>query len=133
MAHFVNLFLEGRAVLTQNQTRKKRNIFPAVAKRGKKNPRHTDPVEQVGTEFSFRHQLLQIVLRGHEYPNVDFARFGLADTRYLSLLKNPQQAILNVYRNVANLIEKESPSTRRFEKANVVIDGSRESTPPMAE
>ncbi len=130
---FMNLFCDGCAGLAQKQARKERNIFPAIVERGKLDSRHTYPVEQISAEISFGYQLLQIMLGGREYPDIDFALLGVAETRYLSFLKNSQQAILDVYRNVSNFIEKEGSSVGRLKKTEMVINRPCESSPPVAE
>ena len=89
-----------------------RNVPRPFPQRRQLHADHIQAVEQVFTEFTFRHQPLQILMGGGNNPHIHLYRRITADAVKLAFCQHTQQPGLNIERHITDFIEKQRAAVR---------------------
>src|SRR5208282_2795647 len=76
---------------------------------------------EVFTEFAFGYQRVQITMSSRDHSNVDGYRLIAADALDFTLLQHSQQRHLDLGRHVADFVQENGPSIRRFKTPEATL------------
>src|SRR5262249_24385839 len=101
------------------------NIGRSLAQRGHGDRHNIQPVEKVVAEPAFAHKLLEVAMCCRHYSNIPRNGFVAADAFNLALLQDSQQRDLNFRRQIADFIQENCATVRRFKAAEATLCGAR--------
>src|SRR5688500_10340814 len=126
-------FLHMLAVFFQKVLEQRNDIVLAVAQWRQVYRNHVNPIEQVISEHSLAHLILEVLVGGDDHANVDFEGHFAADGIKLALLQYAQKLGLSRARHVAYLIQKKRAAMRLGEKSPSALYRSGECSFLMSE
>ncbi|GIW39702.1 MAG: hypothetical protein KatS3mg076_0279 [Candidatus Binatia bacterium] len=110
-----------------------RDVLLALAEGGKSDRDDVQAVVEVRPKTPRRHFLLEVLVRRGHDPHVHVDRAGRAEGQDFLFLDGAQELDLQRQGDFRDLVEKQRSAFRCLEDPLVVLDGARESAPPVAE
>src|SRR6516164_10749316 len=95
------------ADLAQEISRENLDIAAALAQRRQVDRQHIEAVIEILAQLACRNRLAQPHIGRRDYPDINLDRLTPTDAQDLSFLQKAQQQPLQVYRHVADFIEKQ--------------------------
>src|ERR1700689_2304435 len=105
-----------------------RNVIVTVTQRGWFNMENVETVEEIGTEFTFFDQLLEIFIGGGDATEINLDGLGAADANYFMLLQNAEKISLCFKADVADFVEEDRSTFGDFKFAFLTILSAGEGT-----
>jgi hypothetical protein len=102
------------------------NVFAARPQRWQRDRKHIQTVVEIAAKFPPLHHFNQISVGRSYEPNVHLVSSSTAQALELLLLQDTQQFGLQGRRNIAYLVQEESPFVSQFEAANLLRYGPGE-------
>src|SRR6266849_6142132 len=102
--------------------RENADVLEALAERSDLDRKHAEPVIEVETEMAGFGLGQKVSVGRHDEPHLGTAGALIPDSLELSFLQDAQQFALQVERDFADLIEKQSPAIGQFETPHPILD-----------
>jgi len=102
------------------------NFLTAFAQRRDAHAKHVQPMKQVLAKLARRHELLEIAVRRGNQAHIDSNLLVPAEPPDATVFNGLQHLGLKRRRQTGQLVEKQSPAVRRFEKTDACGPGVRE-------
>src|SRR5262249_14393710 len=125
--------LQTLSVPLREEANQRRNIFAALAQGRDRNRKDVQSIVQVAAVLLVVDHLFQIAVGGGNQTNVHFLSARAAQPLKLLLLQNAQQFWLQLQRDVADFIQKQSAFVCQLEAADALRDCAGECTFLVAE
>jgi hypothetical protein len=110
-----------------------RNVFSALAKRWHHHAHHMQSVEEIRAEGATVDFAAKVAIGRGDHPHVDGHLLHAAHRDDDALLENTQQLGLNLERQLAHFVEKDSSVVTGLERTHPAADGSGERASDVAE
>src|SRR5260370_1197421 len=120
-------------MLGDKMTDENGNIAAPVPKRRSHDGKDPQPVVKVASELLFRDQLRKVAIGRSHQAHIDRNRTSSPQPFDLALLEGAQQLGLEVYRQLAHLVQKERSLMGEFKTPHLLRDGPRKCTFLMPE
>src|SRR5258708_6073173 len=114
------------AELVQEIPGQDRNVLFAVAQGRHEEGNYVQPVKEILAEGAARDLLLEILVRGRQYANIDTERLAGADRLEALLFQHAQHFRLRAQTHVADFVEEERATVGFLEFADLIFRCARE-------
>ena len=108
-------------------------VLGVIAQRRRRDREDFQPVIEIAAEEFVPHHLGEIPVGCRHQPDVDGDRLGAAQPLERLLLQSPQQLRLQIQRDIAHLIQKQSAPVGHLKAADLLRQGAGEGASLVAE
>ena len=105
-----------------------RDIFFSFTQRGQHDREDTQAIVQITTKLVLSNSLGQITVGGRHQAHIHLNSAIAAQALKFLILQYAEQLGLQLKRNLANFVVKQSSTLGKFQTADLMADGSRESS-----